>query len=690
MARTSPLAAALLVATLCVSVATLSAQDRGITVEQETDGALLLHVAAPRAAEVRGDGTRARPYLHLEDALARLREERAREMRGEVAARRIEVILAPGSYLLAAPLTLGADVQGHDAQTCTVLRGTAPGTRLLGAVAVPRHLRRALEPRDPRRALLPSDAARDAVIAVDLRALGVDPGPIEVRGMGLPSRPAPLEPLWSGRVLQMARWPDDGFAGIGRVVDPGDKDADSGHGATFAFDDARVENWASEQGLMVLAYPCYDWADALVPLAKVDVAAHTLSFGAGHGYGVREGGRFAVLNALCDLHRPGTYRLDLARGELLLWPPANSERGDELLVSVLRDALLHVDGASHVEIEGLDIGATRGVGVRVDGGEDVRLIDCSIRATGSHGAVLRGTRHLVHGCAFGTNGASGVTLEGGDRRTLTPGGHVVEDCLFIGFARLERTYRPGVAIQGVGQIVRHNLFVDAPHCAILFSGNEHRIEDNEIHDVLRECGDCGAIYCGRDWAMHGTVIRHNHIHDLPGSTERYQNAIYLDDMASGITVEGNVVERCNLGMLIGGGRDVKVINNLFVDCKEGIRFDARGTTWMAKDIADPATSTLHQRLREIPFDQEPWASRYPQVKLTLTESFGRPLGSRVVGNAFYRTPFGRVDDKDLVLVENNRSFDRRLVLPSTPDAELDVPEIPGFARIPIGGVGPRR
>ncbi len=71
--------------------------------------------------------------------------------------------------------------------------------------------------------------------------------------------------------------------------------------------------------------------------------------------------------------------------------------------------------------------------------------------------------------------------------------------------------------------------------------------------MLLETGDCGAIYCGRDWTLHGTVIRGNLIHDIKGTDARYQNAVYLDDMASGITVEGNIFLRCNWGMLVGGG-----------------------------------------------------------------------------------------------------------------------------------------
>ena len=43
-----------------------------------------------------------------------------------------------------------------------------------------------------------------------------------------------------------------------------------------------------------------------------------------------------------------------------------------------------------------------------------------------------------------------------------------------------------IRIAGVGQLVANNRLHDAPHSAIIFYGNDHRIERNEIFDVLRE------------------------------------------------------------------------------------------------------------------------------------------------------------------------------------------------------------
>ena len=170
-------------------------------------------------------------------------------------------------------------------------------------------------------------------------------------------------------------------------------------------------------------------------------------------------------------------------------------------------------------------------------------------------------------------------------------------------------------------------------------------------------------------------------------------------MASGIAVEGNIFERCPWGMLIGGGRDIRITGNIFDSCSKGMSFDARGVGWMAKNLVDPAKSTLHQRLRAVPIDREPWVSRYPTLGQYLTDRFGRPVGGHVDGNLFFATPIGHIADPECVRVEANvevktpldTDIVQGLLDPSTrrtlPD--LDPSEAPKvFKAIPVARIGP--
>src|SRR6266851_8607022 len=141
--------------------------------------------------------------------------------------------------------------------------------------------------------------------------------------------------------------------------------------------------------------------------------------------------------------------------------------------------------------------------------------------------------------------------------------------------RWSKCYVPAVLLDGVGLRASHNLIHDHPHCAILFGGNDHLIEFNEIHHIALETGDVGAIYTGRDYTFRGNRIRHNYIHHT-GGVGMGSMGVYMDDCVSGTEVFGNVFFKVHWAMFIGGGRDHRVENNLFVDCDPAVRADGRG------------------------------------------------------------------------------------------------------------------
>jgi hypothetical protein len=89
-------------------------------------------------------------------------------------------------------------------------------------------------------------------------------------------------------------------------------------------------------------------------------------------------------------------------------------------------------------------------------------------------------------------------------------------------------------------------------------------------------------------------------------------------------------------MLIGGGRDNIVENNIMVSCAESIRFDNRGLNWMA-DHVNPG-GIMPERLKTVPYRREPWASRYPRLAVILSDDPPVPKGNVVRNNLVYRCP----------------------------------------------------
>jgi hypothetical protein len=273
--------------------------------------------------------------------------------------------------------------------------------------------------------------------------------------------------------------------------------------------------------------------------------------------------------------------------------------------------------------------------VTMEDGESNLLAACTVRNIATHAVRITGGRnHGVVACEMHSMGGSGIALDGGDRATLQPAGHYAENSHIHHYARLSRTHNDAISMTGVGCRASHNLIHDAPHHAIDFLGNDHLIEYNEIHHVCLETDDAGAIYTGRRYAVQGTVIRYNFFHHIGGGPSVGNQAIYLDDCASGTTCYGNIIYQVYRAFLIGGGRDNVVRGNLIVDCPVPVHIDNRGVGIAGTD--DENWQTLTADFAVLPYTQEPWRSRYPRLPDYLTDQPGYPKYNVVTGNVIVR------------------------------------------------------
>jgi len=533
------------------------------------------------------------------------------------------------------------------------------------------------------------ESVRGHVLQIDLRALGItDYGEMKSRGFGRATTPAHCELFFAGRPMTLARWPNEGSweklagfpAGSGKGDDHGGSVGDLPGG--FLYSGERPRRWRDTSDLWVHGFWAWDWANSYERVATLDLERHLIKTAPPHGlYGFRAGQRFYYLNVLEELDQPGEWFLERKTGMLYFWPPsepvgrdsvepvpdrsnasnasvpsasnntgAHSARAPspsrgkvgstesrpttETVLSLLDQPLIKLTGASHVTVRGVVLEATRGSGVEIRGGVGNRIASCLLRNLGNLGVVIDGgTNHGVASCDVFDTGDGGVSLSGGDRQTLTPGGHFVENCHFQRQARWSKCYAPAVQLSGVGQRVSHNLMHDHPHCAILFTGNNHLIEFNDIHHIALETGDVGAIYTGRDYSFRGNRIRHNYIHET-GGVGMGSMGVYMDDCVSGTEVFGNVFYKVHWAMFIGGGRDHRVENNLFVDCDPAVRADGRGldSSPVWRDMVD---SYMRQQLAAVPAAL--YRERYPALK-SLDAYYGPPGGPAIVGAAFKGVP----------------------------------------------------
>ena len=322
-----------------------------------------------------------------------------------------------------------------------------------------------------------------------------------------------MEVFFDDEPMQISRGPNDGEITIEEALGETVRDV-RGHKSRvegiFLYKGDYPRRWLGEKNAWVCGSWCRDWAEQRHRIKSFDAEKRVISVHPPyHYYGYREGYWFYGFNILAELDRPGEWYADQETGKLYFWPPKLIAKA-RVEVS-MSPGLFALSGASHVAIRGVLMEATRGTAVTIDNGRHCRVVGCTFRNLGNHAVTIyEGKENGVVGCDMYGIGGGGVYLVGGDRKTLMPAGHFAENNHIHHFARWDRMYRPGVMISGVGNRVSHNLIHDAPHSAIVFGGNDHVIEYNEIHNVCFESHDCGAIYAGRSWTLRGHRIRYNY------------------------------------------------------------------------------------------------------------------------------------------------------------------------------------
>jgi parallel beta-helix repeat protein len=635
-------------------------------------------------------GTQEKPFQTIPRAQAAVREA----MKAAPAAQTIW--LAGGVYRLEKTLEIAAADSGRPTAPVTYQAMPKQEVRLVGGCPIPPTAFHAVTDAAVLARLDP--AARGKVLAADLKALGVS----DFGGVAPDGRRA--EVFFNDKPLTLARWPNEGFVKIADVVGGKPMVVHGVHGdeiGRFTYSEDRPSRWAEEPDAWLHGYWFWDWADAFQKVASIDAAKKTIELAKPyHNYGYRKGQRYYAVNLLAELDAPGEWYLDRRAGTLYLWPPVpiGGTRNTRVVFSVLQSPMIALKSASHVRLRGLVLEATRGSAIEIAGGEDSLVAACTIRNTGGDGVAIHGgKRNGVTDCELYQLGSTGIAIEGGDRRTLTPAGNFAVNNHIHHFGRLKRTYAAAIHLGGVGNRAAHNLIHDAPHMAVGFGGNENVLEFNEIHDVCQETGDVGVFYTGRDWTVRGNILRYNFIHRVHGPGLYGAQGIYLDDCASGTIVFGNILYDVARGMLLGGGRDNVIENNLLVACKVSVDFDNRGLNWMKYHV-DP-DGTMPQRLAEMPYRQPPWSERYPQLLKLLADDPGAPKGNVLRNNVIVASPEMNLA-KEVVkfgTVSDNWTTGETLGLggPTAEDFRLrdDSPvfqKVPKFQRIPVEKIGRRK
>jgi len=609
--KTFPFSACNVLRTALIALATTGG---GLAIAGRADAAGVVFWVAPDGSDD-ARGTRKRPFRTLERAQRAVRELK----RQGLPPGGVVVQVRGGRYDLSRPLEFTEEDSGT-AEAPIVWR-SAPGEQ--ACISAGRVLPRFEPVRDPKVLDRLDPDVRDRVVQADLRALGIrDYGSAGGGGLYL---------YFRGKPMTVARWPNEGFVRIKDVVGGKPFDVRGAKGdriGKFVYEGDRPARWVEEKDLWLHGFWFWDWSDQRQPVAAIDTAKHIITLAEPyHHYGYRKGQWYYAFNALSELDAPNEWYLDRETGILYFLPPGPIRPGDAV-VSLL-PCVMTLQKAAYLTFRGFIVEASRNTPITIRNSNHCRIEACIIRCTG-RGAVSIGSGRDcgVVGCDITGTAKGAVSLYGGDRKTLTPARLYAVNNHIHHYSYWRRTYGPAVGVGGVGNRVAHNLIDNAPHCAIMFGGNDHLIEYNEIHSVCYESNDAGAIYAGRNWTMRGTVIRHNYLHHINGFRGRGCVGVYLDDMFCGTVIFGNVFYKVTRAAFIGGGRDNTIENNIFVDCPRAIHIDARALGWAAPSVP----TTMMSRLKAMPYTSDLWRKRYPRLVNILDDEPAKPKGNVVRRN----------------------------------------------------------
>ncbi|MBZ5855536.1 right-handed parallel beta-helix repeat-containing protein [Flavihumibacter profundi] len=631
-------------------------------------------------------GTKDQPLATLQAARERIRKFKSLH---DLPKGGITVWINEGNYNQGASLVL--DEKDSGLPGCPITWTTIKGAKvnITGGINIPAGKFRQVNSKSILDRL--TKETRKNLWQVNLNESGIhDYGKHQQFGHGLPVVPAPLELYFNDNPMVLARYPNDGYLKIGKVIDKGsvprigDK---SGRGAKFMYEDPRHSKWAGQKDIWLQGTFNYGFADDYIPVDTIDPVRNTIKLSNPHLYGVASGKDFQhyiATNILDELDAPGEWYLDRKTGILYFWPPANLQTAN-ITVSMLEDPIISLEGASYITLNGLTVETGRGIGIYIERGNNNLITGCTVRNVGTSGIFmgqgatqyaddtsiddydgtpvsrqigslsnhlytytswdrLAGHDHGIISCDVYNTGSGGIYLSGGSKRKLIKGNNYVDNCKIHDYNRRNKNSWSGINVDGCGNKISHCEIYNSDWQAIFVHGNDHVFEYNNIHDVTLNSDDTSPWYIGRDPSDRGNIIRYNYFHHC-GNPNRMNMGIYCDDSSTDVYIFGNVFNdmSTNHGVLFSNtGWDLVMKNNIVVNpISYTAAISAHYYTWAANEVEEMfgKDGLLRKRLTQnIRFNESPYAERYPSLLPYLdTIVAGKEwAGMRSRGNALIR------------------------------------------------------
>jgi len=435
--------------------------------------------------------------------------------------------------------------------------------------------------------------------------------------------------------LELARWPDQGWAHIKLPID---------YKTEFSAMETIPTLTGDIKAAQVHIFPAVDYYDQYIGIDSINQANNSTKLSALTTQRLYSGRRFYIQNLPSLLNAPGEWIFDAVTNKVSFISPAGITPKVAILSSLKN--IVVADGISNLTFKNIGFQHSTGTALVLKNANNILLQQLEINNIGGKGVELIKSQDVqLNNSKIHHIGAEGIDVAGGgDRTTLQSSGNIIHNNHIHHMGTILLSNSPAIRLAGVGIIATHNLLEQGPGPAILITGNDHLIEKNEVHHFCLQTADCGAIYSGRDWTYRGNALKNNYIHDIIGygmnsvdvannqvvyKSPNFAVGVYLDDGASGFDISGNIFENAGQRVIqLSGGRDNKITNNYINSYDYAIYIDDRWPTfnWY----------TLINLLNSSPFKTAIWQQKYPELAAPM-HNYKWPEGNRIERNVIVTT-----------------------------------------------------
>ncbi len=494
----------------------------------------------------KNDGSIESPLKTLEAAKKRIRKYRDSGMQ-------VTVNIRGGDYYPDRGILFNCDDGGKSTDTPIIYRAyKKEKVTFFGGRAIPREK---ISPVTDEKILsrILDKRARRRVLQVDLS----DYGDVLVNNFSCHARwHFPNRFYQNGKAMEMARYPKRGGDknSWGPYVTPMRYESSDRSWKTYLDADtlARMSRWdrGAFDTLWMQGYFVHDWSEADVKISSVNLKKGYVESTQRITYhpktGPAKNRRLFLYNVLDELSEVGDYYIDYDK-KIMYFIPEKSIDKTEIVLPTLDETMFTFDiNVRNIRLEGIRTKYTHGKIFMMTDAHNITVENCEfLHGTQVAMQLRRAFNITVRGCHFYDFGCGITDTEFvGERFKLRAGNFLIENCKIHEVAQISHCYT-GINIgwESAGVTIRNNEIYDSPHCLIrAFNSSDIIIENNDLHDALRDCDDAGAIYWGMSSSNLGMIIRNNYLHDCGYAGASWGTSALYADGGTGADIYNNIFE----------------------------------------------------------------------------------------------------------------------------------------------------